>query len=238
MREPRQQVDRGYVLHARPYRETSQLLEVFTELHGRVGLVARGARRRNYRWRAALQPFQAARLAWTGRSSLQTLTDAEPETGQPRLVGNALLPAFYLNELVMHFVTRGDPHPGLFAEYARALGGLAAGGGAEAVLRGFELALLAEVGYAVNLRLDATTDEPLVPEQAYEYVVEHGPVPVPAGREGPRIFSGAQLLGIAEADFGDAATLEAAKRLLRLVLGFYLAGKPLKTREVFRALRG
>ncbi len=238
MREPRQQSDRGYVLHARPYRETSQLLEVFTELHGRVGLVARGARRRNYRWRAALQPFQPVRLAWTGRSSLQTLTDAEPEAGQQRLVGTALLSAFYLNELVMHFVTRGDPHPGLFVEYARALRCLAGRGGTEAVLRGFELDLLAEVGYAVTLLLDATTDQPLVPEQRYEYVVERGPVPAAPGHAGPRTFTGAQLLAIAQREFGEVDNLEAAKRLSRLVLAFYLAGKPLKTREVFRAMQG
>ena len=35
----------AYILHAKPYRETSQLLDVFTRDHGRIGLVANGARR-------------------------------------------------------------------------------------------------------------------------------------------------------------------------------------------------
>ena len=43
----KQRVDQqpGFVLHSYPYRETSLIVEVFSRDHGRIGLVAKGARR-------------------------------------------------------------------------------------------------------------------------------------------------------------------------------------------------
>ena len=99
----------AFILHARPYQETSQIIEVLAREHGRVGIVARGARRPSSRWRSVLQPFQAVRLSWGGRGSLQTLRAAETASQQAPLQGMALMAAFYLNELVLNFIRRGEP---------------------------------------------------------------------------------------------------------------------------------
>ncbi len=125
----------AYVLHHRPYRESSLLLEVFSRDYGRVGLVARAAKRPRSPWRGTLQPFRSLLLSWTGRGELMTLADAELTESGPFLRGRGLLSGFYMNELVMRLLQRHDPHPALFEAYRSALKGLAAAGSEEGVLR-------------------------------------------------------------------------------------------------------
>ena len=231
----RVEMEAAYVLHHRPYRESSQLLEVLAREHGRVGLVARGARGVRPRWRGSLQPFQPLHLSWSGRGGLCTLKAAEPAAPPFRLRGDHLLSAYYLNELVLAFTTRGDPHPELFAHYSAGLAGLAVSDGTEIPLRRFELALLNEVGYGLSVATDAQTGAALDPAQDYDYVVERGAVPVARGHAGPA-WTGRQLLAIAAGDFDRVEDLSVAKRLLRRVLTHHLGGRALRTREVFAAM--
>lgn len=231
----------AFVLHVRPYLETSQLLEVLGGNHGRVGLVARGARRPRSRWGSILQPFQPVRLSWAGRGSLHTLRAAEPASYEPPLDGLCVMAAFYLNELLLNFLKRGDPHPDLFMVYADALRELRTGADPEPCLRRFELRLLVEVGYGLNLNHDAGNDRPLDPAGLYEYVIEHGPVAAGAERVAGAgralVFSGAELLHIGRAEFSAGSDLQPARRLLRAVLAHYLGGRALRTREVLSAMR-
>src|SRR5687767_2024423 len=143
-------MDRGYVLHSYPYRETSLILQAWTERHGRLGLVAKGARRPKSPQRAVLVPFQPLTLDWFGRGELRTLKTAEPTVPAIPLRGQYLLSAFYLNELLLKLTTRDDPHERLFEAYDRAITDLRAAQPLEPVLRRFELALLQELGYAVE----------------------------------------------------------------------------------------
>ncbi len=226
----------SYILHAWPYQETSQIIEALGAQHGRVGLVAQGSRRPKSRWRSVLQPFLPLRLSWVGRGSLYTLRSAEPASFAPGLNGLALMGGFYLNELILNFVRRGDPHPGLFIAYSQALADLRAGGDPEPALRRFEFQLLAEVGYGLNLDHDVLNDVPLDPAGVYEYRLEQGPVPAAAGGEG-LTFAGAELLAIGRGEFSSPVILRLAKRLFRAVLAHYLDGRALKTREVMAAMR-
>ena len=161
-------MDRGYVLHSYPYRETSLILQAWTEKHGRLGLVAKGARRPKSAQRAVLVPFQPLELDWFGRAELKTLKTAEPAGPATPLQGPALLSAFYLNELLLKLTTREDPHEGLFEAYDDAIASLRAvsreAGSApargrheavEPILRRFELRLLQELGYALELTREA-----------------------------------------------------------------------------------
>jgi DNA repair protein RecO (recombination protein O) len=226
----------AFVLHARPYQETSQIIEVLAREHGRVGIVARGARRPSSRWRSVLQPFQPVRLSWSGRGSLQTLRAAEAEAHALPLQGMGLMAAFYLNELILNFIRRGDPHPGLFMAYAQALDELRQYPDPEPALRRFELALLAEAGYGLNLDHDVLNDVALDPHASYEYRIEHGPVPAEAG-QGGLVLSGMALLAISRGELDDPGVLQSAKRLLRGVLAHYLDGRALRTRQVLASMR-
>jgi len=233
----RVQLAPAFVLHTRPYRETSALVELFTFDQGRVTVVARGARGPRSRLRAELQPFRPLLVSWQARSDLGILTGAESEHAAPLITGLALYAAFYLNELLLRLLARHDPHPTLYREYVAALHGLEEGTPVEALLRRFELRLLEELGYALALERDARTGEPLDPAARYAYRLEQGPVRAAAGDTG-FIFAGSSLLGIDAGRFDDAQILRDAKRLLRAALGLYLGDKPLRTRELLRQMAG
>ena len=106
----RRDAEPGYVLHAYPYRETSLIVEAFTEAHGRVAMVARGAKRPRSELRGVLQGFQPLLLSWFGQQELKTLLRAEWRGGLPLVSGRALLCGFYLNELLLRLLAHEDPH--------------------------------------------------------------------------------------------------------------------------------
>lgn len=237
MKAERVELEAAYILHARPYRETSQLLEVIGRQHGRQGLIARGARGPKARWRALLQPFRPLHLSWSGRGTLYTLRNAEPAAPSAPLQGRRLLSAYYLNELLLRFTTRGEPHPELFAHYTAALAGLADADNAEVPLRRFELALLTESGYGLDADRDALHGAPIDPEQRYAYQPERGALPVQRDGDEQVVLTGASLQAIAAGSFHGADDLRLAKRLLRQLLDHHLGHRPLQTRRVFAEMR-
>ena len=251
-------MDRGYVLHSYPYRETSLILQAWTEKHGRLGIVARGARRPKSALRAVLVPFQLLSLDWFGRGELRTLKTAEPASPAMPLRGQNLLSAFYLNELLLKLTTRDDPHEGLFAAYNTAIAELRAlsrGDGPgilrqekpgpspvllEAVLRRFELKLLQELGYALELAREAGTHAPIAAEREYLYVLERGAIPAPSEGGTPANavrLNGLTLLDLDSGRLDDAATVAQAKSLMRLLINHSLNGQELATRAMVRDLQ-
>jgi DNA repair protein RecO (recombination protein O) len=276
-------VDKAYVLHTYPYRETSLILQVWTEKHGRMGLVAKGARRPMSASRSLLVPFQPLQIDWFGRGELKTLKTAEPAAPATPLAGQALLSAFYLNELLLKLTTRDDPHEGLFKAYdeavtalrevsrmeigsrtsaAGAASGMTSAAGAasgmssvtpgaapaamargpiplEPVLRRFELALLREIGYALELTREAGTHAPIVAEREYLYVIERGAIPAEEARERPDAIRlrGLTLLDLERGRFDDPTTIAQAKALMRLLIHHSLDGQELATRTMVRDLQ-
>lgn len=224
----------AYVLHTRPYRDTSLLVEAFTAEHGRMGLVAKGARAARSRWRGVIQPFKPLLLSWSGRGELVTLTGAEFH--EPRvlpLAGRALLSGLYLNELLYYSLQRYDPHRVLFDAYHRAVTALAEGEGEEPVLRVFEKHLLRELGYGLVLDVDAAGGRLLEPERLYDYQPERGPVPLDGARASGVAIHGASLAALEREVFPDARSLREVKQLMRTVLAHHLGGRVLKSRELF-----
>lgn len=232
----RVQLAAAFLLHQRPWRESSALLEVFTETHGRIGLVARGVRSARSRQRGDLQLFRPLCVSWQARGELGTLTGAEADGAALHLQGRALYCGFYLNELLMRLLARHDPHPELFGHYRRSLQRLAAGERLEQVLRGFELSLLEEAGYGLQLEADADSGEALCADTLYDYHLESGPVALAGGDDSGFAFRGASLIAMARGELHDDAVLADARRLLRAALALYLGDKPLMSRELFKPL--
>ncbi len=225
----------AYILHRRDYRNTSLLVEIFSAEHGRSALIAKGARSPRSRWRPLLQPFVPLLVSWAGRGELGTVTDVESAGRPVHLSGERIYSALYLNELLVRLTQRHDPHPEVFALYGESLQALAAGGEAEPTLRGFEVALLAHLGYGLMLERDADSGEPINADTLYRYQVESGPVPA-AGPGEPKngvLVHGRVLMvlrGVLEWD--EPARLQ-AKKLMRYVIDFYLAGRPIRARELY-----
>jgi DNA repair protein RecO (recombination protein O) len=227
----RVQQQAAFILHHRPFRDTSQLLDVLSREHGKLALVARGSRGPKSRLRGVLRPFMPLSMSWVQRSDLGTLTGAELHGAPLRLTGDALLSGYYVNELLLHFLHRHDPQPDIFDIYLKVIEALAATENIAPCLRHFEIELLRHLGYALNLDHEADSHAALRSDANYEYRFEQGAVPV-ARSEGPLVFNGAILAAIARQEFAAPEVLRAANRLLREVIGFHLGGKELKSRKV------
>ncbi|HLX22149.1 MAG TPA: DNA repair protein RecO [Usitatibacter sp.] len=249
-------MDKGYVLHSYPYRETSLILQVWTEKHGRLGLVAKGARRPKSPSRSVLVPFQPLALDWFGRGELRTLKTAEPAVPATPLGGGSLLSAFYLNELLLKLTTRDDPHEGLFTAYDEAIARLRALSRASAVsgvsepaphaprdiepvLRRFELRLLQELGYAVELAREAGAHRPIEAHLEYYYVVERGPIRAAEGDAPPNAIrlNGQTLMDLERGRFDSPTTAAQSKQLMRILIHHSLNGQELATRSLVRDLQ-
>jgi DNA repair protein RecO (recombination protein O) len=224
----------GFVLHQRPYRNSSQLLECLTAAHGRVGLVARGSRRAGSGQRALLQPFTPLRLSWVKRGELGQLTRVEPEGASYGLEGQALLAGFYGNELLLRLVARDDPNAEVFSCYSRCLSELAAGAAVARTLRVFELRLLRALGYGLELEVETDTGLPLRSDAYYSFEPDAGPRRAGPGAAAEDTYSGRDLIELREERLEDEASLRTAQRLLGRVLQVYLGDRPLQSRIVLR----
>ena len=233
----RQDNQLAYVLHTYAFRETSMVVETFTRSHGRLAMVARGAKRPRSALRGNVMAFQPLALSWSGRGELRLLLRAEWQGGQPRLQGRALLCGFYLNELLLKLLPREDAHEQLFLDYQAALARLAEAAEPGAALRRFEKALLRELGYALGLDRGDAGGASIDPDQSYVYEPERGPVAVNGAAHPGLVLSGRTLLDIVRDDYSDPHTLQQAKALMRLLIGHRLEQKPLNSRRIFEELQ-
>ncbi len=225
----------AWLLHHRPFRDSSRILDILSRDHGRLSVVARGSRSARSKLRGILRPFLPLQLSWVIRSDLGTLTGAEMNGAPVSLRGDALLSGYYVNELLLSLLHRHDPQPEVFAAYSETVRDLNRQDDVAAVLRRFEMEMLRLLGYALNLDHDTESGD-LVAETQYEYRVEQGAVSV-SDRDGPMTFTGAELLAIGRQEFADPATLKNAGRLLRHVVAWHLDGKELKSRKVLQEMR-
>jgi DNA repair protein RecO (recombination protein O) len=232
----------GWLLHSRPYRDTSMLLDFFTEESGRISAIARGIRNPKAKQKALLQPFIPLYISLSGRGELQNLRQVEARDTALFLRGEALFSALYINELMVRLVAGHEKDKTLFDAYSAVLSELSAGAEIEPLLRSFELRLLENLGYGLQLAHEADNDNPVVSEGWYYLQADGGFVrqmqaaELDAGISSGYLYSGAELQKIAHADFSATSTRRVAKRLLRLVLQQHLSERPLGSRELFKAL--
>jgi DNA repair protein RecO (recombination protein O) len=225
----------GYLLHHRPWRDTSRILEVLTREHGRLTLFARGVRGANARLASVLQPFQLLLLSWSGRGEAAQLTAAERASPSAALPRDRLLAAFYLNELLLKLTTRHDELPELFDHYHGTLGQLRDGAPLEPCLRVFEKRLLEKLGYGLDLATEARSGLPLEPDAYYDF--QPGVGLLRASRGAAAALCGRSLLNLARESLRGERELEDARRVLVAALGACLEGRPLTTRLVARAMK-
>ena len=226
----------AFVLHSTPWRETSLIVELLTAHHGRVPLIAKGVRRPRSALRGLMQPFQPLLVSWFGNGEIRTLENAEWQGGLPLLQGSALFCGFYLNELLVSLLGRDDPHDDLFLVYQTALARLAAAEPFEPVLRAFEVALLRELGYALQLEREADTGAPIEEEGQYRFEHERGAVRVVEPGGNAVQFAGKTLLDMAQSRYDDPVTLVQSKQLMRQLLGHHLGYQDLHTRRIIQEL--
>jgi DNA repair protein RecO (recombination protein O) len=249
-----EELQQALVLHARPWRETSLIVDLFTEHYGKIAVCARGVRSKKSPKRSMLQPLSPLYICWKGRGELPTLTVVEAAEPAIKLSGTALYSSFYINELLTRLLHKYDPHPELFNHYKVALNQLSVSDNLEQTLREFELELLVAIGYGLTLDYDSM-DQPISELKMYflntegqlqnidTYSNENigseniGSEKMDSNKNSvnPRLFTGRQLISISERNWHDKVVLKDAKRLLRISLKPLLGDKPLQSRKLFRS---
>lgn len=245
----------AFVLHRYDWSESSLILEVLTRHHGRIALVAKGAKRPSSNFRPVLLPLQPLQLGFGGDAEIRTLKAAEWTGGHVMPTGEALLSGYYLNELLIRLLARDDPHPQLFDAYAGVVEVLATARAdpaqatvQAAALRAFELLLLREVGLLPSLDVQTLTLAPLLADARYALVPETGLRP--AETDEAALASGLwQGLQVAMRDgVAFPATLRAVAQLppgangalrsqLRNLLNYHCGVTSLRTRQLMRELQ-
>ncbi|MBB3046004.1 DNA repair protein RecO (recombination protein O) [Litorivivens lipolytica] len=235
-----QDFEPAFLLHHRPFRDSSLIIELFTQYQGRLGAVARSARGTSAKAReraSVLQPFQLLDISCTGRGDLKTLASAEVRERRS-LKGDALYAALYLNELSLRALHRCDPHPRLWQSYAQSLSQLeqwSSGdrGTLETILRFYELTLLEQLGYGLSFgpELEHDTAYQLDPEGGFKVAPPSAPH-----------FLGRELRELSPAGVDEysglpqwrAEQLRLLKSVCRQALVPLIGREPLKSRELFR----
>ncbi|MCC4620393.1 DNA repair protein RecO [Xanthomonas cassavae CFBP 4642] len=231
--------EHGFVLHVRAWRETSVLVEVLTEQHGRVGLLARGVQGpRKQALRAALQPLQLIQFTAVQRGELAQLRQAEALDTAPRLVGERMLAGFYISELLLRLAPRNDSVPELYACYAQARAHLASEVSLAWGLRRFERDVLEGLGFAFDLQHDSD-GQSIDPAARYRLDPQEGAMRVLSERlaqDRRETVTGAALLALGEDRMPATEDMPGLRRSLRSVLLHHLNGRGLKSWEMLEDL--
>jgi len=226
----------GFVLHTRPYRETSLLVDLFTKNYGRVRCVAKGYRKPNKKGVArALFPYTEHQLSWQGRGDLKTLTQADATHSPLFLQSECLFTGLYVNDLFYRLLHEYDPHEHLYDQYQQYFAHMSSGQLSELKLRQLEMSLLEELGYGLAIDTEAESGESLDADKFYKYIPERGLVECSSqSKATPGVFRGSDLMALSESEFDHKSVILTAKQLLRSVIDFYLDGRKLHSRELYR----
>ncbi len=247
MSEARVQLQPGFVLHSRPYRDSSLLIDVLTADYGRTTLIAKAQRQSRNRQSKPLHPFMELLLSWQGKSDLKTLTASETQKITPPLIGRNLYAGFYVNELLLRIVPQYDACSELYSIYRRFISDLSSlsvesNQTLEPVLRKIEFEMLDALGYGVSFEHRGDDGGEIQAEQLYGLDPELGFFTTNESREpdssksNEKYYLGKEILAIARHDYSETGVLRAAKRLARAVLAPHIGNKPLKSRELFKKL--
>ncbi len=226
----RVELEPSYVLHSRPYRETSMIIYVLTQEHGVVHMVSRGARKKGNN---NLQPFTKMYLSWSGRGDLVLLTKIEHERSRYTSNFRAQVQCFYLHELILKLIPKLSPEPELFDLYEYTLDSMINNPADEHVLRNFEMRLLAIMGHPLQLRYDYISDDEIEAQLLYRYDLDLGPTQIAVQRTQWNVVSGDLLIHLNDNSLTENILPE-AKAFLRGLVKHYLQGKPLMTRRLLK----
>lgn len=237
--DTRVQLQPAYVLHRQPFKNTSLLLDFFSLDYGRIKAVAKGARREKSKYRPLIQPFQPLLISFSGRSEVKTVVGVEASVSALQIKGPRLFSAMYINELLTRLLHTYVEHKNLYKLYQESLIALQGAGDLEPLLRQFELSLLNEIGYGINLAMECETNEAIVENEYYRFIVDVGFALIP--KDSPDLsalnpIKGSHLIALRESNFTDVTTAQTAKRLLRTALARHLGDKPLTSRALFSQL--
>lgn len=221
----------GFLLHHQDYRESSLIIDVFTQSEGRLSLIAKGIKHQKSPYLGLLRPFLPLNISYLGTGSLKKLTHVESGSAELILPGTNTYCGFYLNELIKYFIPLGEPYPDVFLIYFTCLQQLKTQHNTESALRTFEIKLLQALGYGLDLEFDFTTHRLIESELIYRYEIEQG-----ATVDSEGSIHGDTLIAMQQSNYTQQRQLNEAKCLMRQVIDFHLQGKTLNSRTLISKL--
>jgi DNA repair protein RecO (recombination protein O) len=225
----------AFILHRRPYGETSQLVDLFCQDIGKVSLIFKGGRSSTRMKRGMAQPFTLLLAYYFGRGNLKTVKSLEAQTQVVPLHGQRLYIAMYINELLYRLLQAETACDGLFECYQRTLISIARDDDPQKALRLFELTLLETLGYGVNFEHDVYSDEAFEAGFQYQYQQQLGFFAKQAICKPELVYDGQDIINLSQRNLESADTLKMAKRFCRQALANLLGDKPLHSRTLFAA---
>ncbi len=221
-----------FLLHHKPYQESSVLIDVLTQNSGKISLIAKGVRQQKAKHLGLLRPFLPLNISYTGAGGLKLLNHAEAGNSEIILPGINTYCGFYLNELIRYFLPVDEPYPDIFLAYFTCLQQLKTKLPIEAALRNFEVQLMQSLGYELQLQYDYLSHEPIKPDLNYRFDLELGARVDHQGK-----IHGATLIAMHQGTYIDQRQLNEAKWLMRQVIDFHLQGKTLQSRSLISKLQ-
>ena len=217
----------AFLIHRRMYQGSSLLLDFFTKDFGRLRLVARGARKS----KTSLQMFQCLSISFKGKGELKNLSQWEIADKPRRILGDDLILAMYVNELILRLLPENDEYSEIFHAYWNFLSNLKSlnSNEKEYALRDFENQMLEDLGYGIDFSSDIN-DEPINENLNYEFIEHQGFSTSDNG-----LIPGKILVNLLRREniVTDTNELSILKKMNRKRLKSLLGDKPLKSKELF-----
>ena len=221
----------AFLLHQRPYGNTSVMAEMFTLDNGRISVIARGAKNPKSKFFGVLSPFSKLRITYRGRSELKTLTNVDKEDIFSNSFSKLSYTLLYINELLIKILPQGAPQKELFNLYDKFLLEIKTSNEIDIILRRFEIDLLEMLGYGINFINEVDSGQSIDADKLYDFVPELGFKESPNG-----IFNGKEIISISKLDF-ENINKKKFKSLTTMAIGYSLDGGDLKSRQIFKTLK-
>lgn len=141
----------AYLLHRRPFSDSSEILYYLTKNHGLLHVLAKGSKKNKSSFKGHLQTFLPTCIGWQGKSDLKTLTQAEQTEVLPQVPYNHHVAMLYLNELLMLLRVEDSLYQSIHTAYEKAMIALLSHQYIARVLRQFEWSLCCLLGYQLSL---------------------------------------------------------------------------------------
>ena len=224
--------DECFLLHQRSYGETSIIVEAFTKNHGKMSLIAKGAKKPKSKFFGYLAPFHKLSITYSGRSELKTLTSIDRDlSSQENTMTKTSYSLLYINELLIKLLPKDATQQDLFLLYEKFLADVRAKKDLELTLRHFELDLLDMLGYGFDYDIDIDRNEPIDLNLNYSFVSEKG-----FRRSNNSDFSGKDISNIKNRNL-DAVPKKYLKEITKKAINYCMDGKDLASREIFKSIK-
>jgi len=221
----------AFLLHQRPYGNTSVMAEMFTLDNGRISVIAKGAKKPKSKFFGVLSPFSKLRITYRGKSELKTLTNVDKEDIFSDSFSKLSYTLLYINELLIKILPQGAPQKELFDLYDKFLLEIKTSNEIDIILRRFEIDLLEMLGYGINFINEVDSGQSIDADKLYDFVPELGFKESPNG-----IFNGKEIISISKLDF-ENINKKKFKSLTTMAIGYSLDGGDLKSRQIFKTLK-